>query len=86
MITSAPATIDPSSTVNVSGTQFNGLSQAMSYGDDYMAATNYPLVRVRNRNTETVRYCRTANHTTPVGAGTVPAMGVATGPRSSQPR
>jgi hypothetical protein len=51
----------------------------VSYGDDYSAATNYPLVRIRNRKTGTVRYCRTANHTTPVGAGTVPAMGVATG-------
>ena len=34
------------------------------------AATNYPLVRVRNSRTGAVRYCRTSNHT---------SMGVATG-------
>lgn len=79
VITSAPATVSPGSIVTVSGTQFNGLSQAVGYGDDYAAATNYPLVRITNRQTGTVRYCRTANHTTPSGAGTVPSMGVATG-------
>ena len=79
VITSAPATVSPGSTVTVAGTQFNGLSQAVGYGDDYAAATNYPLVRITNRETGTVRYCRTANHTTPSGAGTVPSMGVATG-------
>jgi hypothetical protein len=30
------------------GTQLNGLSQANTYGDDCQAATNYPLVRLRN--------------------------------------
>src|SRR5438105_15659337 len=79
VITTAPGIVHPGSTITVSGTQFNGLSQAVSYGDDYAAATNYPIVRIRNRASGTVRYCRTANHTAPAGGGTAPAMGVATG-------
>jgi Kelch motif protein len=75
VITSAPNIINPGTTINVSGTQFNGLSQAVGYGDDYAAATNYPLVRIRNHSSGTVRYCHTANHTT----GGAPSMGVATG-------
>jgi hypothetical protein len=43
VITSMPTAIVPGTTISVSGTQFNGLSQAVSYGDDYAAATNYPL-------------------------------------------
>ena len=42
----------------------------MAYGDDSQTATNYPLVRIVNKQTNRVRYCRTFNHTT---------MGVATG-------
>lgn len=79
-ITASPPTIAPGTTVEISGTQFNGLSQAVGYGDDYAAATNYPLVRITNRRSGVVRYCRTANHTTtPAGSSTpVPSMGVAT--------
>jgi len=56
------------------------LSQAVGYGDDAMAATNYPLVRIRNRASGHVRYCRTFNHTTTdTGGATVTSMGVATG-------
>jgi hypothetical protein len=79
VITSVPALVTPGSTITVSGRQFNGLSQANSYGDDYASATNYPLVRIKNVTSGRVRYCRTSNHTTTNGAGTVPAMGVATG-------
>ncbi len=42
VITAAAATIFPGSIVSISGLQFNGLSQAVAYGDDYAAATNYP--------------------------------------------
>lgn len=52
----------------VKGHRFNGLSQAVSYGDDYSAATNYPLVRLRKGST--VAYCRTHGFST---------FGVATG-------
>ncbi|TAK91029.1 MAG: hypothetical protein EPO06_06850 [Burkholderiaceae bacterium] len=80
VVTVAPAVLVPGSTVAISGTQFNGLSQAVGYGDDYTAATNYPLVRIRHKASGRVRYCRTANHTTAaVGGGTVTSMGVATG-------
>jgi len=54
----------------ISGTQFNGLSQANAYGDDFQDATNYPLVRITNNSTKHVFYCKTHGHST---------MGVATG-------
>src|SRR6185436_5091281 len=80
VITVCPNNIQVGSTIQISGTQFHGLSQAVGYGDDYTAATNYPLVRIRNQATGHVRYCRTFNHTTVNAAGsTIPAMGVATG-------
>jgi hypothetical protein len=75
VINTAPTVLRPGSTVTVSGTQFNGLSRAVSYGDDYGAATNYPLVRITNLTSGAVRYCRTANHSTTVSGVTRPAMG-----------
>ena len=69
-ITSFPANIGPNATYSISGTQFNGLSQAVGYGDDYQAATNYPLVRITNQVTGHVFYARTHDHST---------MAVATG-------
>jgi hypothetical protein len=67
-------------TVQISGMQFNGLSQAVGYGDDSETATNYPLVRLTSKANSQVRYCRTSNHTTTDTSGnTVPSMGVATG-------
>jgi len=57
----------------ITGTQFNGLSQAVGFGDDYQGATNYPLVRITNAETGHVYYCRTHNHST---------MAVATGTTS----
>jgi hypothetical protein len=52
------------------GSQLNGLSQAVGYGDDASSATNYPLVRLRSFVSGRVRYCRTFDHST---------MGVAPG-------
>jgi hypothetical protein len=78
-ITAAPAVLIPGSTVSVSGTQFNGLSQAVGYGDDYTAATNYPLVRVRNLQSGRIQYCRTFNHVITTAGVITPSMGVATG-------
>lgn len=78
-IQTCPAMIVPGSTISIAGTQFNGLSQAVGYGDDASAATNYPLVRIRNRASGHVRYCRTFDHTTADDNGaTVTSMGVAT--------
>ena len=57
----------------ISGTQFNGLSQAVAYGDDYQAATNYPLVRITNNSTGHVFYARTHDHSTmAVATGNMP--------------
>ncbi len=58
----------------ITGTQFNGLSQAGAYGDDFQDATNYPLVRITNNATGHVFYCRTHGHSTmavATGAATV---------------
>ncbi|MGC1521377.1 MAG: choice-of-anchor D domain-containing protein [Steroidobacteraceae bacterium] len=69
-ITSAPTDITAGTTYQISGTQFNGLTQASAYGDESQNATNYPLVRITNRSTGHVFYARTHDHST---------MGVATG-------
>jgi hypothetical protein len=69
-ISDAPADLVHGHTYVLSGTQFNGLSQACSYGDDAQMATNYPLARITNTATNKVRYLPTSHHST---------MGVATG-------
>jgi Kelch motif len=69
-IHTAPSTVVRGSTYKISGTQFNGLSQAASFGDEYQTATNYPLVRITNNSTGHVFYAKTHDHST---------MGVATG-------
>ena len=60
----------PGQTYQISGTQFNGLSQASAYGDESQNATNYPLVRITNGASGHIIYARTHGHTN---------MGVATG-------
>lgn len=64
--------LQPGSTYRIWGRQFNGLSQAAAYGDEFPAAQNYPLVRITNKATHHVFYARTHDHST---------MGVATGER-----
>jgi len=82
VINTCPAVVPAGTTIQITGLRFNGFSQAVGYGDDSTAATNYPLVRIKNRTTGHVRYCRTFNHTTVDAAGnTVTSMGVATGAR-----
>jgi hypothetical protein len=58
-IASAPSMVQPGLTYPITGTQFNGLSQAVSLGGDYEAATNYPLIRIVNTATGHAFYCRT---------------------------
>jgi hypothetical protein len=72
-ITTAPTTITHGTTYTISGTQFNGLSLAMSFGDEYQNSTNYPLVRITNTKTGHVFFAKTHGHST---------MGVATGSKS----
>jgi hypothetical protein len=68
-----PDTVTRGKTYSISGTQFNGLSQGATYGDDAQMASNYPLVRITNDNTGHVFYARTHDHST---------MAVATGSKS----
>ena len=69
-ITTAPSSLTIGQTYSISGTQFNGLTNGASYGDDNQDNTNYPLVRIVNNATSHVFYARTHDHST---------MGVATG-------
>ena len=61
--------VNPGGTYQISGRQFNGLSQANAFGDEFQVATNFPLVRITNNATGDVSYARTYNFST---------MGVAT--------
>ena len=79
VIKACPSTLTPGDTIEISGLLFNGWSQAVGYGDDAAAATNYPLVRVVSSRGK-VRYCRTFDHTITLSGGqTRTSMGVATG-------
>lgn len=69
-ITSVPKTITRGTQYLIKGTQFNGLSQGASYGDDTQSATNYALVRITNNASKHVFYAKTVNPST---------MAVATG-------
>jgi hypothetical protein len=71
-ITSFPFSTDvnPGGTYQIFGKQFNGLSQANAFGDEFQVATNFPLVRITNNATGDVSYARTYNFST---------MAVATG-------
>lgn len=69
-ISTYPSTVTRGSTYQISGTQFNGLSQAAGFGDEVETWTNYPLVRITNNSTGHVFYARTHDHS---------SMGVATG-------
>lgn len=72
-IKKCPKNISAGQTYQISGTQFNGLSLAMSFGDEYQNSTNYPLVRITNNGSGKVYYARTHGHST---------MGVQTGKKT----
>ncbi len=58
-------------TYTLSGTQFNGISEGASYGDDWQSSTNYPIVRLTSGSN--VYYCRTSNwNSTGVMRGNAP--------------
>ena len=48
----------------ISGTNFNGFSQAAAYGDDAQSSTNWPLVRITNNKTGDVCYARSHDFST----------------------
>jgi hypothetical protein len=68
-ITSFPSTVSPTKTYTLKGTQFNGLSQGAAYGDDAQSATNFPLVRIKNKATGDVFYAITKNFSSGVATG-----------------
>ena len=62
--------VNPGGKYQIFGTQFNGLSQANAFGDEFQVATNFPLVRITNNATGDVSYASTYDFST---------MAVATG-------
>ena len=64
VIASYPATVVRGTTYQLTGRQFNGLSQGAAYGDDVQAATNYPIVRLVNSSTGHVFYAGTSGFNT----------------------
>ncbi len=58
----APQALARGGSYRIEGTGFNGVTQGASYGDDAQAATNFPLVRIRNLLTTHVLYSRTHDH------------------------
>ena len=70
-ISGYPSTVKRGKTYQISGTQFNGLSQAGGgMGDEIESSTNYPLIQITNASTSHVFYAREHDPST---------MGVATG-------
>jgi hypothetical protein len=62
-ITEHPRDLQPGHTYVIHGHRFNGMTQAVAYGDDATMATNYPLVRLISEDGR-VHYCRTFDHST----------------------
>jgi hypothetical protein len=69
-ISSVPSSVAQGQTYQISGKQFNGLSQAAAFGDEFETSTNYPLVQITNNASGDVYFARTHDHS---------SMGVATG-------
>ena len=59
-----PDTMEPGHSYKLRGTQLNGLTQAVSYGDDAGMATNYPIVRLHRHYTGEVVYLRSHKFST----------------------
>jgi hypothetical protein len=55
--TSATA-LSPGATFSVSGKQLSGLTQGQQWGDEWEAATNYPIVQIENKTTHNISYAR----------------------------
>ncbi len=72
-ITKFTQDINPGGKYQIFGTQFNGLSQANAFGDEFQVSTNFPLVRITNNATGDVKYARTYNFSTmAVATGSAP--------------
>jgi hypothetical protein len=62
VVTNSPKRAQVGQTYKIDGIRFNGMSQCGEVGDDSGNATNYPLVRITNKRTGHVTYCRTHDH------------------------
>jgi hypothetical protein len=51
--------LKPGKSYTLTGIGLSGVSQAVAYGDDYQAATNFPIVRITNTATGHVFYATT---------------------------
>jgi hypothetical protein len=63
-ITSFPSTLIVGHSYLLTGQGLNGLSQAISYGDDAQMATNYPIVQITDTVTHAVHYLKTQDFST----------------------
>ena len=68
-ITQFTQSLDDGGNYQIFGTQFNGLSQANTYGDEFQINGNFPMVRITNNATGDVRYAHTYNWTSSVATG-----------------
>ena len=64
VIATCPGTVVRGTTYQLTGSQFNGLSQGAAYGDDVQGATNFPIVQLVNSSTGHVFYARTSGFNT----------------------
>jgi hypothetical protein len=64
LVSYVPTSLTRGDSYLVFGRQFNGLSQAEGFGDEYETNTNYPLVRITNNATGHVFYAKTHDHST----------------------
>ncbi len=60
---SSPQSLDDGGNYQIFGTQFNGLSNANAFGDEFQVDGNFPMVRITNNATGDVRYALTYNWT-----------------------
>jgi hypothetical protein len=63
-ITTCPPILRRGHTHRLSGTQLNGLTQCVYYGNDATQATNYPILRLEAVSSSAIYYCRTLNFST----------------------
>lgn len=60
VISKFPKAVTLGQTYKLTGTYLNGFSQAVSYGDDYQANTNYPIVRITHTGNGHVFFAKTS--------------------------
>ncbi len=69
VINTHPSVVSRGFTYQLTGTQFNGLSQGAAYGDDVQGDTDRPIVKIVNSGTGHVFYQRTSGYTISLAPG-----------------